>query len=258
VSSEFLTMSGSKFSTSRSTVIYVHDFLREFGPDALRYYIAVAGPENQDTDFTWDEFQRRINSELANEWGNLVNRSVSMAYKNNGCVPTPGTLQAIDVEVLALAQQGYATVGGLLEKAKFKLAIGEAMRVVSAANKYISDCEPWKMKVDVQRRDTVLHTALQVVSDANTLLTPFLPHASQKVFEALGGTGVWAAQPEMVMVSEDQSADYPVLMGDYASQIGTWESKPIVPGVPLSKPEPLFAKLDDSLAQNGPDWAAIG
>ena len=87
VSSEFLTMSGSKFSTSRGQVIYVGDFLREFGPDALRYFIAVAGPENSDSDFTWDEFVRRTNFELANEWGNLVNRSISLAHKNNGEIP---------------------------------------------------------------------------------------------------------------------------------------------------------------------------
>ncbi len=90
VSSEFLTMSGSKFSTSRKTVIYVGDFIREFGPDALRYFIVAAGPENQDSDFTWDEFLRRNNSELANEWGNLVNRSVSMAHKNFGGIPHAG------------------------------------------------------------------------------------------------------------------------------------------------------------------------
>ncbi|WP_293952770.1 methionine--tRNA ligase, partial [uncultured Corynebacterium sp.] len=78
VSSEFLTMSGSKFSSSKGVVIYVKDFLKEFGPDALRYFIAVAGPENNDTDFTWDEFVRRVNNELANGWGNLVNRTVSM------------------------------------------------------------------------------------------------------------------------------------------------------------------------------------
>ena len=90
VSSEYLTMSGSKFSTSRGRVIYVGDFLREFGPDALRYFIAVAGPETTDTDFTWDEFVRRTNFELANEWGNLVNRSISMAHKNNGAHPHAG------------------------------------------------------------------------------------------------------------------------------------------------------------------------
>ncbi|MDT7597748.1 MAG: methionyl-tRNA synthetase, partial [Pseudonocardiales bacterium] len=94
VSSEFLTMSGSKFSTSRGTVIYVGDFLREFGADTLRYFISVAGPETQDTDFTWDEFVRRINFELANEWGNLVNRSIAMAHRNVGAVPRPSTLQA--------------------------------------------------------------------------------------------------------------------------------------------------------------------
>ena len=99
VSSEFLTMSGSKFSTSRGTVIYVHDFLREFGPDTLRYFISVAGPETQDTDFTWDEFVRRINFELANEWGNLVNRSISMAHKNNGGIPRPGTPTQADEDL---------------------------------------------------------------------------------------------------------------------------------------------------------------
>ena len=96
VSSEYLTMSGSKFSTSRGTVIYVGDFLREFGPDALRYFIAVAGPENQDTDFTWEEFVRRTNFELANEWGNLVNRAISMAHKNVGAIPKPTAPTAAD------------------------------------------------------------------------------------------------------------------------------------------------------------------
>lgn len=257
VSSEFLTMSGSKFSTSRSKVIYVGDFLREFGPDTLRYFIAVAGPENQDTDFTWDEFVRRTNSELANEWGNLVNRSVSMAFKNNGCIPTPGTLQELDTQVLATSQQGFTTVGDYLGKAKFKAAITEAMRVVAAANKYLSDTEPWKMKDDPARRDTVLHTVLQVVSDANTLLTPFLPHASQKVFEALGGQGVWASQPEVVTVSEQGSDDYPVLTGDYSTQLATWASRPIEVGRHLAAPKPLFNKLDESLATTGPSWAAL-
>ena len=257
VSSEFLTMSGSKFSTSRSKVIYVRDFLAGFGPDTLRYFIAVAGPENQDTDFTWDEFVRRINSELANEWGNLVNRVVSMAHKNNGCIPAPGTLTDVDAAVLDVAAQGFVTAGELLDKAKFKLAIQEAMRVVAAANKYLSDTEPWKMKDDPVRRDTVLHTALQVVSDANTLLTPFMPHAAQKVYETLGGVGVWAAQPEMVTVGEAGGADYPVLTGDYTKQAAKWASQSLEVGRPLAKPEPLFTKLDEALAETGPEWAAL-
>ncbi|MDO5499502.1 MAG: methionine--tRNA ligase [Propionibacteriaceae bacterium] len=257
VSSEYLTMSGSKFSTSRGTVIYVTDFLKDFGPDALRYFIAIAGPENNDTDFTWEEFVRRTNNELANEWGNLVNRSISMAHKNNGAVPERGEVEAIDAQLLETSQAGFSTVGELLRRNKFKNAVSEAMRIAGAANRYLSETEPWKLKDDPARRDTVLHTALQVVSDVNTMMTPFLPHASQKVFEALGGEGTWAAQPEIREVSEEGNADYPVITGEYADQQAVWESRPIRAGQPLAKPSPLFAKLDEKLGETGPEWAPI-
>ncbi|MEO5833264.1 MAG: methionine--tRNA ligase [Nakamurella sp.] len=271
VSSEFLTMSGSKFSTSRRNVIYVGDFLRDFGPDALRYFIAVAGPENQDTDFTWDEFVRRTNNELANEWGNLVNRSISIAHKNFGEIPTPGTCSDVDAALLAASADAFSTVGDLLRRSRFKAAITEAMRVVSLANKYISDTEPWKMSADPggsDRQATVLHTALQVIDDAKTMLTPFLPHSSQKVFDALGGDGVWAAQPEVVEVEDlgDEiegdagfaPAPYPVLTGDYQAQQAVWARRDIRPGARLAKPTPLFPKLDPALGETGPDWAPVG
>ena len=90
VSSEFLTMEGRKFSSSRSVVIYVGDVLSRYDADALRYYLAVAGPENQDTDFTWSEFVRRNNDELVAGWGNLVNRTISMTAKNLGSIPAAG------------------------------------------------------------------------------------------------------------------------------------------------------------------------
>ncbi|MDR1450675.1 MAG: methionine--tRNA ligase [Propionibacteriaceae bacterium] len=257
VSSEFLTMSGSKFSTSRQTVIYVGDFLREFGPDALRYFIAVAGPENHDTDFTWDEFVRRTNSELANEWGNLVNRSIAMAHRYDGAIPTPGPLAPEDAALLETARAAYDVVGAALGRARFKQAMAEAMRVVSAANKYLSDSEPWKLKDDPARRATVLHTVLQVVQDANTLLTPFLPHAAQKVYEQLGGEGTWAAQPQLVETAEEGGADYPILTGGYDAQEAVWATSPIPVGRPLAKPAPLFPKLDESLGQTGPAWAPI-
>ncbi|MEU4666742.1 methionine--tRNA ligase [Amycolatopsis sp. NPDC023774] len=259
VSSEFLTMSGSKFSTSRGTVIYVHDFLREFGPDALRYFISVAGPETQDTDFTWDEFVRRTNFELANEWGNLVNRSISMAHKNVGAIPRPDAPTAADEELKTLSRKAFDVAGAHLARSRFKAAASEAMRVVTAANRYLSDQEPWKLKDDPARRDSVLHTALQVVSDANTLLTPFLPHSAQKVHEALGGTGVWAAQPELQEVEDLDIPGRinPILTGDYTGEQAKWESQPIEVGRPLQKPTPLFTKLDPGLGETGPDWAPI-
>ena len=256
VSSEFLTMKGSKVASSRGASIFVGDFLREFGPDALRYYIAVAGPENQDTDFTWDEFIRRNNNELANEWGNLVNRSVSMAHKNCGEIPAAGELLEVDEQLLSASKEAFATVGDLLNKCKFKNAITEAMRVVTLANAYISQQEPWKLKDDPVRRDTVLHVALQVVQDCNTLLTPFLPHAAQGVFEALGGEGVWAAQPDIKSVDEGGDP-YFILTGNYAAEVAKWESTPLKAGTKLSKPTPLFKKLDEKLAETGPEWAPI-
>ena len=249
-------MKGSKVASSRGASIFVGDFLAEFGPDALRYFIAVAGPENQDTDFTWEEFVRRINFELANEWGNLVNRSISMAHKNVGAIPAADELTDEDTALLDASKAAFTTVGELLEHCKFKAAITEAMRVVGLANKYLSDQEPWKLKDQPQRRDTVLHVALQVVSDCNTLLTPFMPHAAQKIFEALGGEGIWAAQPELVEVSEGDKS-YPVLMGDYAAEQAAWRSVPITAGTPLAKPSPLFRKLDETLGATGPEWAPI-
>ncbi len=92
VSSEFLTMEGRKFSSSRNVVIYVGDLLSRYDPDSLRYFLAVAGPENQDTDFTWSEFLRRNNDELVAGWGNLVNRTISMTAKNVGSIPAPGAV----------------------------------------------------------------------------------------------------------------------------------------------------------------------
>jgi len=256
VSSEFLTMKGSKVASSRGASIFVCDFLREFGPDSLRYYIAVAGPENQDTDFTWDEFVRRTNNELANEWGNLINRSISMANRYCGEIPAAGPLTDEDEALLAAAGEAFDTVGDLLGHCKFKNAITEVMRVVGLANQYISQQEPWKIG-DALRRDTVLHVALQVVSDCNTMLTPYMPHAAQKVFEQLGGVGVWAAQPEIRQVAEGDDAPYQVLMGSYSTEQAKWQRRPIVTGVKLSKPTPLFAKLSEKLGETGPSWAPI-
>ena len=149
VSSEYLTMSGSKFSTSRGKVIYVGDFLRDFGPDALRYFIAVAGPETTDTDFTWDEFVRRTNFELANEWGNLVNRSVSMAHRNNGAIPRPGRCWMLIMNCCARTHR-VRYRGCAARPQPVQARITEAMRVVGA-NKYLSDTEPWKLTGDPGR-----------------------------------------------------------------------------------------------------------
>jgi methionyl-tRNA synthetase len=247
VSSEYLTMEGKKFSSSRRVVIYVRDFLSRYDADALRYFIAVAGPEAQDTDFTWAEFRRRNNDELVAGWGNLVNRSVSMAAKNFGVIPAAGPLTPADEALLAAVRAGFSSVGELLERHRQKAAIGEAMRVVSEVNKYFSESAPWKLKDDLERMGTVLHVALQAVADCNTLLTPFLPHSAQKIHELLGGTGVHAPMPSIVQVDDlDGGPSYPILTGDYT--VGArWEPVPIEPGRQLAAPTPVFRKLDESI-----------
>ena len=249
VSSEFLTMEGRKFSSSRQVVIYVRDFLARYDPDALRYYIAVAGPENQDTDFTWAEFLRRNNDELVAGWGNLVNRSISMAAKNLGHIPAGGTLTDADHALLTTVRDAFPVVGDLMAASRQKQAITEVMRVVGEANKYISDQEPWKLKnADPARMESVLHVALQAVYDCNTMLTPFLPHSAQKIYEQLGGQGTWAPMPEIRTVSEPGNADYPVLTGDYSAP-GEWGPTPLRPGIPLQPPTPVFRKLDPSIVE---------
>ena len=272
VSSEFLTMSGSKFSSSKGVVIYVKDFLKEFGADPLRYFIAVAGPENTDSDFTWDEFVRRVNNELANGWGNLVNRTVSMAHKNFGEVPEPGELTDADRAILELTARQLDEVGENISRSRFRAGVTAAMHAVGEANAYIASQEPWKFaknEEDRGRLATVLWTSLQAVSDCNVMLTPFLPHIAQQVHETLGRDGIWAAQPEIREVTDDAPVDlvgvglpekgqsYPIITGDYTVEQARWERIDVEPGTPLEKPKPIIRKLDPELAETGPDWAPV-
>ena len=247
VSSEYLTMEGRKFSSSRAVVIYVRDFLARYDVDALRYYVAIAGPENQDTDFTWSEFVRRNNDELVATWGNLVNRAVSFAARNIGSIPGAGPLTDLDQDLLARSRQAFGPVGEHLGRSRFKLAITEAMRTVAEANKYFSEQAPWKLREsDPDRMRTVLHVALQVVDDAKTLLTPFLPRSSQQVHEMLGGAGTWSDMPVVEEVDEEGGPSYPVITGRYDGA-ARWASAPLRPGTPLVPPKPLFTKLDTSV-----------
>jgi methionyl-tRNA synthetase len=250
VSSEYLTMEGRKFSSSRSVVIYVRDFLARYDVDALRYYVAIAGPENQDTDFTWREFVRRNNDELVATWGNLVNRAVSFAARNIGSIPEAGALTGLDEDLLARSRQSFGVVGGHLSRSRFKFATTEAMRTVAEANKYFSEQAPWKLREsDPERMRTVLHVALQLVDDAKTLLTPFLPRSSELVHQMLGGTGIWSDMPRVEEVDEDGGRSYPVITGTYDGA-ARWASVPLRVGAPLAPPTPLFTKLDTAVVDS--------
>ncbi|CAN5274531.1 methionine--tRNA ligase [soil metagenome] len=249
VSSEFLTMEGRKFSSSKAVVIYVRDLLSRYQPDALRYFISAAGPENQDSDFTWAEFVRRTNDELVAGWGNLVNRTANLIATRFGEIPEAGPLEADDEALLDTVRAGFANVSALIERHRQKNAVAEAMRVVAEVNKYVSDQAPWKLTDDADRLRlaTVLHVAAQAVMDCNTLLSPFLPHSANAVHAALGGTGSVAPMPRIDHVDDlDGGPGYPIITGDY-SGFPAWASRPIEVGAPVAKPAPVFTKLDASV-----------
>ena len=260
VSSEFLTMEGKKFSSSQRVVIYVRDLLSRYQPDAFRYFVAAAGPENQDSDFTWAEFVRRTNDELVAGWGNLVNRTATLVAKNFGEIPAASELTDRDRAVLDHVGSTFAEVGDLIGRHRQKAAIAEAMRAVAEVNRYVTDEAPWKLKGDEERDRlaTVLHVLVQCVLDLNTILSPFLPFSANAVDAVFGGSGEIQPMPELREVEDlDGEAGYPILTGDYTGA-ARWEHRPLVVGTPVGKPTPVFTKLDpavvdEELARLGAD-----
>jgi len=246
---EYLTMESKQFSASRSHGIMLRDFLDRYDPDPLRYYLIAQSPETQDADFTWADFVRRNNDELLANWGNLVNRTLTNAYRTFGAVPEPRVLTADDQAVLDGVDGGFETVGAHIEAGRFRAALGEAMRLASTVNQYISDQAPWALaKTDQPRAGTVLYVSLRAVDSLKTLFTPFLPHTSQQVHELLGYDGYLAGPLEFREVDEDGDV-HEVLTGDYTSWVGSWEPSDLRPGTPLGEPRPLFRKLDPSIVE---------
>jgi methionyl-tRNA synthetase len=243
-SSEFLTMEGKKFSSSRGVQILVRDFLSRYDPDALRYFLTIAGPETQDTDFTWAEFVRRNNDELVATWGNLVNRTLQSAYKNFGAVPSQGTLTAADEALLGHIELGFESVGSLIEGARFRNALQEAMRLAALGNQYVAEQAPWtKLEADRERAGTILFVALRAIDSLKTLLAPFLPFSAQRLHEALGYDDVISGPLEFRTVREEED-EHAVLTGEYETWSGSWEASRLPEGRSLREPTPLFVKLD--------------
>jgi methionyl-tRNA synthetase len=245
VASEFLTMEGRQLSTSRGAPVLLRDFLSRYDPDPLRYFLTAAGPETQDTEFTWAEFVRRNNDELLANWGNLVNRTLTNVHRNFGAVPQPGELTNADRMVLASVDRGFETVGALIEQARFKAALAEAMRLSGEANQYLSDEAPWTvLKTDRERAGTILYVALRAVDSLKMLFTPFLPFSAQQLHELLGYEG-WIAGPlEDREIADEDGGVHEILTGDYEQWAGRWEPSQLPPGRPLRQPRPLFRKLD--------------
>jgi methionyl-tRNA synthetase len=243
VASEHLHMEGKKLSTSRGQVIYVRDMLERYDADALRYYLMIAGPENQDTDFTWSEFIRRNNDELVATWGNLVNRTLVNAHRNFGGVPEPGELTPADESLLKEVEQALDYVGQQLDEARFQSALRHAMTTAAKVNVYLGTEQPWHtIKTDRRRAGTVLYVALRCVDNLKTMLTPFLPFSAQRLHRMLGYEDVIAPQPEVREFYEDGDS-HRVITGDYEAE-DRWRPSELPAGRKLPTPEALFKRLD--------------
>jgi methionyl-tRNA synthetase len=248
VSSEFLTMEGEKFSSSRGIVIYVRDVLDRYSSDSLRYYLAAAGPEAQDTNFTWSEFVRRNNDELVATWGNLVQRSVSLAHKHFGSVPVPAGLTDADRAVLDTSRDAFDAVGDAIAGSRFKLALNHGMGLAAQVNAYVSQQEPWKLATsDRERAGTVLNVALQAVADLTVLLSPFLPDSSAEARRLLGLSDDLVQFPEVRHVGA--GGEVHRVLETAKPPAGQWQQRLIEPGTPLAAPTHLFRKLDTSLVE---------
>lgn len=182
---EFLNLEDDKISTTRNWAVWLHEYLKDLPgkQDVLRYVLTANAPETKDNNFTWKDFQERNNSELVAIYGNFVNRALQLTKKYfDGVVPPCGELLDVDKQALDEFKDVKNKVEGYLDAFKFREAQKEAMNLARIGNKYMTECEPWKVwKTDPERVKTVLYISLQLVANLAIAFEPFLPFSSEKL-----------------------------------------------------------------------------
>ena len=224
---EFLNLENDKISTSRNWAVWLHEYLEELPgkQDVLRYVLTANAPETKDNNFTWRDFQERNNSELVAIYGNFVNRALQLTKKYfAGNVPQPGEYNDTDRQAISEFIDVKAQVEHLLDEFKFREAQKEAMNLARIGNRYITECEPWKVwKTDPERVKTILYVSLQLVANLSIAFEPFLPFSSKRLRQMLAmDTFEW-------------------------EQLGSTDI--LKPGHQLGEPELLFEKIEDDVIQ---------
>lgn len=189
----FLNLEGDKLSTSRNWAVWVPDYLEEFPgkQDELRYVLTSLAPESRDSEFTWIEYQTRINNELLAIYGNFINRALVLTHKYyDGIVPQAAEYTEEDRKVINEMESYPEKIGAMIEKYRFKEAQNEMMNLARLGNKYLADMEPWKLvKTDAERVKTIMKLALEISAKLSIVSSPFLPHTSEKLQSMLGISG---------------------------------------------------------------------
>jgi methionyl-tRNA synthetase len=221
ISSEYLTLEGKKFSTSRNWAVWLPDLLKRYDPDTIRYFLVINGPEKRDSDFSWREFIYSHNSELLGAFGNFVNRNLSFIQKSyGGRVPEA----KVDEDIRSQLSRLYEQVGRLVEEGKFKEALELVFAYVRSSNKYFDERKPWaELKSDPSSCSTTLYTCIQIIANLSNLLEPFLPFSSERIRSYLG-------------------------LGEPG-----WEYTQVLPAKPLPAPDILFQRIDRSRIQEETD-----
>ena len=183
---QYILVKGEKASASRGVGKTLQEYLDEWNPDALRYALASALPEQSDTEISEDEMIRRNNEELVAAWGNLVQRVFTQIQNNFSKISEIDEADEVDKKLLKEMSESYDIVGQLIEKVELKAALQESMRYVSKVNGYLNETEPWKViKEDEKRAARILYTALEAIDSCANLLYPFMPSTSDLVRSAI-------------------------------------------------------------------------
>ena len=224
---EFLNLEDDKISTSRNWAVWLHEYLVDLPgkQDVLRYVLTANAPETKDNNFTWKDFQERNNSELVAVYGNFVNRALQLTKKYwGGEVPACGELQEVDEKAIAEFKDVKEKVEQFLDVFKFREAQKEAMNLARIGNKYITECEPWKVwKTDPKRVETILNISLQLVANLAIAFEPFLPFSSEKLRKMIN-------MPNFEW-----------------TQLGSTDL--LKAGTQLGEPELLFEKIEDEVIE---------
>ena len=224
---EFLNLEDDKISTSRNWAVWLHEYLVDLPgkQDVLRYVLTANAPETKDNNFTWKDFQERNNSELVAVYGNFVNRALQLTQKYwGGVVPACGELQEVDEKAIAEFKDVKEKVEQYLNVFKFREAQKEAMNLARIGNRYITECEPWKVwKTDPKRVETILNISLQLVANLAIAFEPFLPFSSEKLRKMIN-------MPNFEW-----------------TQLGSTDL--LKAGTQLGEPELLFEKIEDEVIE---------
>jgi methionyl-tRNA synthetase len=256
---QFMNLEAHKISGSRNWAVWGRDALTRYDPDALRYYLTINMPEAKDSDWDWAEFVARNNNELVATWGNLANRVLSFCYKHwDGHVPDvdPSTLRPADLDLLAVIENGFESLGALLDGVKLRAALGETMKLATAVNQYLDVHAPWKqVKEDKTEAAKTVYTALKAIDSLKVLFSPFLPFTSEKLHNFFGYETPLFGEPYIDEISDSLGTHTglkyrpPSSLSGGGAEVEAWKQSDLKPGQKLNQPSPLFKKLDENVIE---------